>query len=82
MRLIDFRTAIDTKQFPEDQLFTGTPPHLPAVLMEGQPWKWQLDYCGLAVCIMSLISKYGGAPVLVRKDASSGLYTCSKKLGK
>ena len=81
LRLIDFRAAIDTRQFPDDQMFTGTPPHLDAVVMDGQPWKWQLDYCGLAMCVISLISNRSGVLVM-KRDASSGLYSCSKRLYK
>jgi hypothetical protein len=78
LQLIDFRSAIDTRQFPDDQMFVGTPPHLGAIVMDGQPWKWQLDYYGLALCILSLISCRNG-PLVMKKDAA-GLYTCTKKL--
>ncbi len=57
--LIDFGKSIDTKQFSEDQLFSGLPvsdcPY--SELIEGQAWKWQIDYYGLAACIISLIGK-------------------------
>lgn len=82
LRLIDFRRAIDTRQFPNDQMFVGTPPHLTSIVMaEGQPWKWQLDYCGLALCILSLLTSNGGLPVQMNQE-KSGIYTCSKKLCK
>lgn len=43
--LIDFGRAIDTKLFPEDQLFVGssdTEGFQCGAMLEGKPWKWQV----------------------------------------
>lgn len=71
------RHAIDTKQFPDDQLFVGNVPYLSAnnIIMEGQPWRWQVDYCGLALCLLALITQ-GRPPMVTRKGH---LYTWANK---
>ena len=80
LHLIDFKQSIDTRQFPEDQMFSGTSPHASSSwcseVVEGRSWKWQLDYFGLALCLMALITK--GVPG-VAKSAESGRYVCSIK---
>ena len=75
--LIDFRQAVDTRQFPSDQMFVGAPLYATAHVVEGQPWKWQLDYHGLAFCIMSLVVSNTSPSLTLIKD-SSGFNTFSK----
>ncbi len=82
--LTDLRHAIDTRQFAEEQLFVGVPPLSAlsaSILMEGQPWKWQLDYNGLAMCLLPLIVGSDGAAAasLVRKCPQTGLFGLSTK---
>lgn len=77
MQLIDFQHSVDVRQFPEDQVFIGVPPQFTSnhALMEEQPWKWQVDYYGLALCLLSLISRNPGTV----KNKQSGFYTWAQK---
>lgn len=80
--LTDFRHAVDISQFPDDQLFVGIPSHSSGNLLDGQPWKWQLDYHGLMWCLLPLIltvqSDPGGSGV-VNKNPHTGLFGLSVK---
>lgn len=66
LRLIDLKQSIDTRQFPDDQMFVGSPPSLSSsvINVDGKPWKWQVDYYGLALCILSLITQPNHAMVV------------------
>ncbi len=64
VRLIDFKHCVDTGQFGEDRLFVGCPmsdrdPNavwLCPLMKGGKPWKWQVDYFGLAVSMLAFIT--------------------------
>lgn len=75
LQLIGFRHSVDLKQFPEDQMFSGTPSQLAYSFVLGKYWKWEVDYIGLAECILSLIAS---TPAIV-KCKERGLYTWSSK---
>jgi len=71
---------VDTDQFGEDKLFVGCPVSdrepgavwLCPLMKEGKPWKWQVDYYGLAVSMLAFIT-YNQQPRLVQ-DRQTGLY--------
>lgn len=73
------RRAIDTTLFPDDHVFFGGDLYLTAnnIDMDNQTWKWQIDYYGLAACLLSLIAKpFNGRPMFTRENS---LYTWSAK---
>jgi len=72
--LIDFGRAIDTTVFPEGTMFTGsneTDGFQCTQMLEGKPWKWQVDYFGIAASIFVLMH---GQYMKVVKNPVSGLY--------
>ena len=77
LKLVHMKQAIDTRQFRDDEMFTGDLPYLSAhdVVVQGQPWKWQVDYCGIGLCVLSFITN-GLPPMVTRKDH---LYTWAHK---
>jgi len=83
VRLIDFKHCVDMNQFGEDQVFMGCPqikndpnsPWLCPILKEGRPWKWQVDYYGLAVSMLALMAGNTGEPHLIQ-DPHTGQYSC------
>ena len=84
VRLIDFKYCVDVNQFGEDHVFVGCPmtmekdlngPWLSPLLKERRPWRWQVDYYGLAVSMLALITGKTGKPPLVQ-DQQTGQYSC------
>ncbi|XP_064403881.1 uncharacterized protein LOC135349290 isoform X3 [Halichondria panicea] len=67
--LLDFSTAVDLTCFPDDVSFVGSGRTVCPQMKEGKPWKWQVDYFGLAGVIHTLLT---GTGLVMYKD--NGVY--------
>lgn len=78
--LIDFGRAVDLVAFPGDIMFRGsceTEGFQCTQMLEGKPWKYEVDYFGIAATVHVLLT---GQYMSIVRDAQTNIYRLQKTL--